>query len=408
MHLTGSELDARPAKREKKKAHFFVSSTGVSPALQPHSTVDSHGHESTLTPGPSSSSASNGGSSSRMHSHGNTLAPLSHYGAPEASNDVVSHSVYDEDVDIAHSLSSYSTLASQSSSSLFHPLTRTTRRSRSSLAALRNALQEYQVPLDSEADAPLSPSPRSPRTPPRPAYAEEPIYTNTTAAGLPYGVEYRDAFGRVRRRDMTMSAQTSGYDLSQRRDFHRYQSVSTLDLRALGSRSALEYGSPGPERMDALVDIHRVLYRGSDRTHASTFAAQGVEVKRVIERWFEQDCGKSFFPQVVDTKLIPFSLRPPTRECRLAIRILGPLCLSPPDIHGLRAQSHSLGTTSAREPSHFDRTTTPDRPRRPWRGHRSGQRGKVAQWEEQVFRGMAGVWRETRHRNGHEGWCENF
>jgi hypothetical protein len=108
-------------------------------------------------------------------------------------------------------------------------------------------------------------------------------------------VEYRDAFGRVRRRDMTMSAQTSGYDLSQRRDFHRYPSVSTLDLRALGSRSALEEYGSGPERMDALVDIHRVLYRGSDRTHASTFAAQGVEVKRVIERWFEQDCGKSFF-----------------------------------------------------------------------------------------------------------------
>lgn len=98
-----------------------------------------------------------------------------------------------------------------------------------------------------------------------------------------------------------MSAQTSGYDLSQRRDFHRYQSVSTLDLRALGSRSALEEYASGPERMDALVDIHRVLYRGSDRTHASTFAAQGVEVKRVIERWFEQDCGMSFFPQVVDT-----------------------------------------------------------------------------------------------------------
>lgn len=301
MHPTGSELDARPAKREKKKAHFFVSSTGVSPALQPHSTVDSHGPESTLTPGTSSASASTGGSSSRRHSHGNTLAPLSHYGASGASNDGIAHSVYDEDADIAHSLSSYSTLASQSSSSLFHPLTRTTRRSRSSLAALRNALQEYQVPLDSEVDAPSSPS-RSPRTPPRPAYAEEPIDTNTTAGGLPYGVEYRDAFGRVRRRDMTMSAQTSGYDLSQRRDYHRYQSVSTLDLRALGSRSALEdYGS-GPERMDALVDIHRVLYRGSEgRTHASTFAAQGVEVKRVIERWFEQDCGKSFFPQVVDT-----------------------------------------------------------------------------------------------------------
>jgi hypothetical protein len=151
MHPTGSELDARPSKREKKKAHFFVSSTGVSPALQPHSTVDSHGHESTLTPGTSWSSANTGGSSSRRHSHGNTLAPLSHYRASLAAvNDGIAHSVYDEDVDIAHSLSSYSTLASQSSS-LFHPLTRTTRRSRSSLAALRNALQEYQIPLDSEA-----------------------------------------------------------------------------------------------------------------------------------------------------------------------------------------------------------------------------------------------------------------
>ncbi|KAK4689104.1 coatomer subunit zeta, partial [Tremellales sp. Uapishka_1] len=47
------------------------------------------------------------------------------------------------------------------------------------------------------------------------------------------------------------------------------------------------------EQMDALVEIHRVLYRGEEETGGSKdvkLAEQGKEVKRVLERWFEGDC----------------------------------------------------------------------------------------------------------------------
>ena len=103
------------------------------------------------------------------------------------------------------------------------------RPSRASLAALRSALQEYQVP--------------SPHTPERRAFTEERM-------GLA---------GR---------------------------SMSTLDLKSAASAGL------GLERMHALVEIHRVLYRGREGG-AEGWEKQVGEVRRVVERWFEADCGES-------------------------------------------------------------------------------------------------------------------
>lgn len=46
------------------------------------------------------------------------------------------------------------------------------------------------------------------------------------------------------------------------------------------------------QRMDALVEIHRVLYRGKEDHMGETvpWREQGPEVRRVVERWFETDC----------------------------------------------------------------------------------------------------------------------
>ncbi|KAK8869475.1 hypothetical protein IAR55_000039 [Kwoniella newhampshirensis] len=50
----------------------------------------------------------------------------------------------------------------------------------------------------------------------------------------------------------------------------------------------------GSEEMDALVEIHRVLYRGKEDLEMDhrvlKWEDQGKEVKRVVERWFEGDC----------------------------------------------------------------------------------------------------------------------
>jgi len=49
------------------------------------------------------------------------------------------------------------------------------------------------------------------------------------------------------------------------------------------------------DRMDALVDIHRVLYRGKEDLEGKELSwnEQGQEVRRVVERWFEADCCES-------------------------------------------------------------------------------------------------------------------
>jgi len=107
------------------------------------------------------------------------------------------------------------------------------RRSPGSLAALRSALQSYHVP-----------DPAEPRTPQR---------------GPRYGA-----------------------------------SKSSLNLQPEdeGAGSAFR-----PEMMDALVAIHRVLYRGRQdleyEGRSLGWVEKGKEVRRVVERWFEGDCGRS-------------------------------------------------------------------------------------------------------------------
>lgn len=88
--------------------------------------------------------------------------------------------------------------------------------------------------------------------------------------------------------------------------------VSELDLegyahgheRNVRDRVGEGVGSMSPferpiehEMMDALVDIHRVLYRGREDQRkelqgGSSWEEQGKEVQRVVERWFEGDCRK--------------------------------------------------------------------------------------------------------------------
>lgn len=51
-----------------------------------------------------------------------------------------------------------------------------------------------------------------------------------------------------------------------------------------------------PEIIDALVDIHRVLYRGREdslgKKEEEDWVAEMREVSRVVERWFEGDCSE--------------------------------------------------------------------------------------------------------------------
>nr|XP_031861029.1 uncharacterized protein CI109_003389 [Kwoniella shandongensis]KAA5528101.1 hypothetical protein CI109_003389 [Kwoniella shandongensis] len=66
--------------------------------------------------------------------------------------------------------------------------------------------------------------------------------------------------------------------------------------RGTGSLLSLSHHDQGygSEEMDALVEIHRVLYRGKEDLEVDhkvlKWDEQGKEVKRVVERWFEGDC----------------------------------------------------------------------------------------------------------------------
>lgn len=115
-------------------------------------------------------------------------------------------------------------------------------RSRSSIAALRAALSNYQVPPE---------------------------------------IDY----------DHTMYGAGSGSDelVSEleldNTHYYRAESERTRDLK-----SPFNDGD-GNEMMDALVDIHRVLYRG--RENMADDVDEGLvneEIRRVTERWFEGDC----------------------------------------------------------------------------------------------------------------------
>jgi hypothetical protein len=71
--------------------------------------------------------------------------------------------------------------------------------------------------------------------------------------------------------------------------------VSELDLRLEGrSLGLMSPFDPGNEMMDALVDIHRVLYRGRENMEDDN-ELDKEEIIRVTERWFEGDCCEFLF-----------------------------------------------------------------------------------------------------------------
>jgi len=104
-------------------------------------------------------------------------------------------------------------------------------RSRSSLAALRAVLQDYQIPPEDHS---------------------------------------------------------SESDLVSELNLHH---AAGLEGRSLGLMSPFD---PGNEMMDALVDIHRVLYRGRENMEDDN-ELDKEEIRRVAERWFEGDCCKFSF-----------------------------------------------------------------------------------------------------------------
>lgn len=172
--------------------------------------------------------------------------------------------------------------------------------SRSSIAALRHALQNYHQ--HAQARQPLTPQQQISR-PPFHSRAPPGQHGPDSSPGEPSG-ELGDP-------------------------------TASLPLDLWGSRV-------GAEPLEALVDIHRVLYRGGEdpaETSAPPWSEQGREVKRVMDQWFEGDCGECSAwrvarqqtevscaaspPEVVTTSrrqgtqrpvLTPNSLRPSTRS----------------------------------------------------------------------------------------------
>jgi len=115
-------------------------------------------------------------------------------------------------------------------------------RSRSSLAALRAALHDYQIPPETD--------------------------------------HYRD--------NRHGAESSSGNGIGSGSE----EMVSDLELDSHYNPTT----SDGNEMMDALVDIHRVLYRGRENMDEIDMDGDWdvEEIRRVIERWFEGDCSESF------------------------------------------------------------------------------------------------------------------
>jgi hypothetical protein len=157
------------------------------------------------------------------------------------------------------------------------------RRSRTSLAGLRNALQTYRVPSESEYHPGAEPE-----TPPAAAAsARHMLDAGRLGSELDFGPGYSGG-GRLLDYGHDDLSSSEGY--ASRMHLHQGHSRDLL-------RSPMGLGQ---EMMDALVEIHRVLYRGREDMQWSDgqlkWDAQGQEVRRVVERWFEGDCSKFSVP----------------------------------------------------------------------------------------------------------------
>lgn len=176
------------------------------------------------------------------------------------------------------------------------------RSSRASVAGLREALQAYQVaPSPAEPDSLFfrqDPLVRDGRHASDPGHLDDgaatagPSYLPSTPPGQishAYGVH---KYGYHARHQDHHRQGGVAQEVSPDTGVSRRMSTGT----SLGLRSAFG-GSLSGEMMDAVVEIHRVLYRGrediaSQRADMS-WDQQGAEVRRVIKRWFEDECGGS-------------------------------------------------------------------------------------------------------------------
>ncbi|WWC89667.1 uncharacterized protein L201_004592 [Kwoniella dendrophila CBS 6074] len=89
------------------------------------------------------------------------------------------------------------------------------------------------------------------------------------------------------------------YDQTQqqpqsRRHSHSSNTTSTDHTPTQAHSSPTSSDDLSTSKMDALVEIHRVLYRGKEDLQSKrielTLKEEAEQVRRVIERWFESDC----------------------------------------------------------------------------------------------------------------------
>lgn len=161
------------------------------------------------------------------------------------------------------------------------------RRSRGqSLAALTSALQTYRVPPESETET--EPGNRIENDDVQP---EGTIVVDRTEEAGPSTAPHTPP------RDQRMFQYGVSADPSLDTAFTP-QGISYSGGQAITrSREEREYGID-PEIMDALVEIHRVLYRGREDEDVKGvkrgWREEVNEVGRVVGRWFESDCGELF------------------------------------------------------------------------------------------------------------------
>lgn len=141
-------------------------------------------------------------------------------------------------------------------------------RSRSSIAALRAVLQNYQVPPESEVDP---------------------------HQYIRHGHGHGHGHGHISSEEGSEELVSELY-LDHEHDRPATGSerayTRSLEGRSIGLRSAFEDGN---EMMDALVDIHRVLYRGRENVVDLQEEWNSEDIGRVVDRWFEGDCSEFSF-----------------------------------------------------------------------------------------------------------------
>ena len=126
--------------------------------------------------------------------------------------------------------------------------------------------------------------------------------------------------------------------------------MSTLDLRHAASGLG---GGLAPEMMDALVEIHRVLYRGKQDLEAEGRllgrSAQGKELRRVVGRWLEADCGEPIYTHLDLRGLMRVgSIRSPARADIFEAVVPRPPRTSEPPLDALSSELDANGTAPPR------------------------------------------------------------